>query len=156
MPLYSYKTEYPSSKISQRIRLSDGSTRTDSSTFTSDQLLDAGYVEVSNPPDFNQETHKLVWTGTEWQIVILTESEISDRNVKRWDVIRKIREDKIKHVEWRVMRNLSETRQGVTPTTDNISDLDTYIQSLRDITSTTTNPLEVVWPVLNLENNNDL
>ena len=48
MPLYSYKTEYPSSKISQRIRLSDGSTRTDSSTFTSDQLLDAGYVEVSN------------------------------------------------------------------------------------------------------------
>ena len=156
MPLYSYKTEYPSSKISQRIRLSDGSTRTDSSTFTSDQLLDAGYVEVSNPPDFNQETHKLVWTGTEWQIVILTESEISDRNVKRWDVIRKIREDKIKHVEWRVMRNLSETRQGVTPTTDNISDLDTYIQSLRDITSSTTNPLEVVWPVLNLENNNDL
>ena len=156
MPLYSYKTEYPSSKISQRIRLSDGSTRTDSSTFTSDQLLDAGYVEVSNPPDFNQETHKLVWTGTEWQIVILTESEISDRNVKRWDDIRKIREDKIKHVEWRVMRNLSETRQGITPTTDNISDLDTYIQSLRDITSTTTNPLEVVWPVLNLENNNDL
>ena len=156
MPLYSYKTEYPSSKISQRIRLSDGSTRTDSSTFTSDQLLDAGYVEVSNPPDFNQETHKLVWTGTEWQIVILTESEISDRNVKRWDDIRKIREDKIKHVEWRVMRNLSETRQGITPTTDNISDLDPYIQSLRDITSTTTNPLEVVWPVLNLENNNDL
>ena len=156
MPLYSYKTEYPSSKISQRIRLSDGSTRTDSSTFTSDQLLDAGYVEVSNPPDFNQETHKLVWTGTEWQIVILTESEISDRNVKRWDDIRKIREDKIKHVEWRVMRNLSETRQGITPTTDNISDLDTYIQSLRDITSTTTNPLEVVLPVLNLENNNDL
>lgn len=147
MPLYSYKTEYPSSEIPERIRLSDGSTRTDSSTFTSDELVDAGYVEVSNPPDFNQETHKLVWSGTEWQTISLTESEISARNIKRWQDIRETRDTKIKEVEWRVMRNLSETRQGL-DTTDNISDLDTYIQALRDITSTTTNPLEVSWPIL--------
>ena len=145
MPLYSYKTEYPSSEIPERIRLSDGSTRTDSSTFTSDELVDAGYVEVSNPPDFNQETHKLVWSGTEWQTISLTESEISTRNATRWQEIRETRDAKIKEVEWRVMRNLSETRQGL-DTTDNISDLDTYIQALRDITSTTTNPLEVSWP----------
>jgi hypothetical protein len=43
------------------------------------------------------------------------------------------------------MRNLSETRQGL-DTTDNIADLDSYIQKLRDITSSTTNPLEVSWP----------
>ena len=147
MPLYSYKTEYPSSEIPERIRLSDGSTRTDSSTFTSDELVDAGYVEVSNPPDFNQETHKLVWSGTEWQTISLTESEISTRNATRWQEIRETRDAKIKEVEWRVMRNLSETRQGL-DTTDNISDLDTYIQALRDITSTTTNPLEVSWPIL--------
>lgn len=147
MTLYSYKTEYPSSEIPERIRLSDGSVRTDSSTFTSDELVDAGYVEVSNPPDFNQETHKLVWSGTEWQTIPLTESEISIRNNQRWQEIRETRDAKIKEVEWRVMRNLSETRQGL-DTTDNISDLDTYIQALRDITSTTTNPLEVSWPTL--------
>ena len=147
MPLYSYKTEYPSSEIPERIRLSDGSVRTDSSSFTSDELVDAGYVEVSNPPDFNQETHKLVWSGTEWQTIPLTESEISIRNNQRWQEIRETRDAKIKEVEWRVMRNLSETRQGL-DTTDNISDLDTYIQALRDITSTTTNPLEVSWPTL--------
>ncbi len=147
MPLYSYKTEYPSSEIPERIRLSDGSTRTDSSTFTSDELVDAGYVEVSNPPDFNQETHKLVWSSTEWQTISLTESEISTRNATRWQEIRETRDVKIKEVEWRVMRNLSETRQGL-DTTDNITDLDTYIQALRDITSTTTNPLEVSWPTL--------
>lgn len=147
MPLYSYKTEYPSSEIPERIRLSDGSTRTDSSTFTSDELVDAGYVEVSNPPDFNQETHKLVWSSTEWQTISLTESEISTRNAIRWQEIRETRDAKIKEVEWRVMRNLSETRQGL-DTTDNITDLDTYIQALRDITSTTTNPLEVSWPTL--------
>lgn len=148
MTLYSYKTEYPSTKIPEMITLSDGSTRTDSSTFTSDELLDAGYVEVSNPPDYDQETHKLVWTGTEWQIISLTESEITAINDRRWQSIRQIREDKIKTVEWRIMRNLSETRQGITTTTDNIADLDAYVQALRDITTSTTNPLEVVWPSL--------
>lgn len=145
--MYSYKTQYPISNLPERIRLSDGTTRTDSSTFTSDELVDAGYVQVSNPPDFNQETHKLTWSGTEWQTTSLTESEISARNVKRWDQVRETRDEKIKEVEWRVMRNLSETRQGL-DTTDNMSDLDDYIQKLRDITSTTTNPLEVSWPNL--------
>jgi len=145
MPLYSYKTEYPTTEIPERIRLSNGSTRTDSSTFTSDELVDAGYVEVSNPPDFNQETHKVIWNGTEWQTISLTEYEISVRNVKRWQEIRETRDAKIKEIEWRIMRNLSETRQGL-DTTDNIADLDNYIQKLRDITSSTTNPLEVSWP----------
>ena len=138
-----------------RIRLSDGSTRTNSSTFTSEELVDAGYVEVSNPPDFNQETHKLIWSGTEWQTVLLTESEISARNEQRWKDIRLTRDQRIERIEWRIMRYQSETRQGITTTTDNISDLDTYIQALRDITSTTTNPLEVVWPVLGPEENSN-
>ena len=146
MTLYSYKTEYPITKIPEMITLSDGSTRTDSSTFTSDELLDAGYVEVSNPPDYDQKTHKLVWTGTEWQIISLTESEIIALNDREWQSIRKIREEKIKTVEWRIMRNLSETRQGITTTTDNIADLDAYVQALRDITTSITDPFEVVWP----------
>jgi len=153
--LYSFNGEYPIDTLPHRIRLSDGSTRTDSSTFTSEELVDAGYVEVSNPPDFNQETHKLIWSGTEWQTVLLTESEISARNEQRWRDIRLTRDQRIERIEWRIMRYQSETRQGITTTTDNISDLDTYIQALRDITSTTTNPLEVVWPVLGPEENSN-
>ena len=153
--LYSFNGEYPIDTLPHRIRLSDGSTRTDSSTFTSEELVDAGYVEVSNPPDFNQETHKLIWSGTEWQTVLLTESEISARNEQRWRDIRLTRDQRIERIEWRIMRYQSETRQGITTTTDNISDLDTYIQALRDITSTTTNPLEVVWPILGPEETNN-
>ena len=153
--LYSFNGEYPIDTLPHRIRLSDGSTRTDSSTFTSEELVDAGYVEVSNPPDFNQETHKLIWSGTEWQTVLLTESEISARNEQRWRDIRLTRDQRIERIEWRIMRYQSETSQGITTTTDNISDLDTYIQALRDITSTTTNPLEVVWPVLGPEENSN-
>ena len=145
--LYSFNGEYPIDTLPHRIRLSDGSTRTNSSTFTSEELVDAGYVQVSNPPDFNEETHKLVWSGTEWQIVSLTEGEISDRNSQRLSELREARDEKIKEVEWRVMRNLSETRQGLS-TTDNISDLDTYIQALRDIPDSATRLSEVVWPTL--------
>lgn len=146
--LYSIKGEYPIETLPHRIRLSDGSTRTDNSTFTDSDLSNAGITTVSNPPDFNQETHKLVWSGTEWQTVSLTESEISARNNQRWQEIRETRDAKIKEIEWRIMRYQSETRQGVEERTDNIVELDTYIQALRDITSTTTNPLEVVWPTL--------
>ena len=146
--LYSINGEYPVETLPHRIRLSDGSTRTDNSTFTDSDLSNAGITTVSNPPDFNQETHKLVWSGTEWQTVSLTESEISARNNQRWQEIRETRDAKIKEIEWRIMSYQSETRQGVEERTDNIVELDTYIQALRDITSTTTNPLEVVWPTL--------
>ena len=51
----------------------------------------------------------------------------------------------IKNIEWKISRNLSETRLGLTTTTDNLSDLDTYIQSLRDITNQS-DPYNITWP----------
>ena len=144
--LYSYNGQYPTS-LPERIRLSDGSTRTDSSTFTSEELTDAGYVAAGESPSFDGDAQKVIWNGTAWEVVSLTTEEIDAKLAELWAELRSSRDTKIKEVEWRVMRNLSETRQGL-DTTDNISDLDTYIQALRDITSTTTNPLEVSWPIL--------
>ena len=144
--LYSYKGQYPTT-LPEKIRLSDRSVRTDSSTFTSDELTDAGYVAAGDSPAYDSDTQKLIWNGTAWEVVSLTTEEINTRLEQRWAEVRETRDEKIKEVEWRVMRNLSETRQGLS-TTDNISTLDTYIQALRDITSTTTNPIEVSWPTL--------
>ena len=131
--LYSYKGEYPTS-LPERIRLSDGSTRTDSSTFTSDELTDAGYVAAGDSPAYDSDTQKVIWNGTAWEVVSLTTEEINAKLAELWAEVRETRDEKIKEIEWRVMRNLSETRQGL-DTTDNITDLDTYIQTLRDITS---------------------
>ena len=142
--LYSHKGQYPTS-LPERIRLSDGSTRTDSSTFTSDELTDAGYVAAGDSPAYDSGTQKVIWNGTAWEVVDLTTEEINAIVQQQWAEVRETRDAKIKEVEWRVMRNLSETRQGL-DTTDNIIDLDTYIQALRDITSSTTNPLQVSWP----------
>ena len=144
--LYSYKGQYPTT-LPEKIRLSDRSVRTDSSTFTSDELTDAGYVAAGDSPAYDSDTQKLIWNGTAWEVVSLTTEEINARLAELWAEIRETRDERIKEVEWRVMRNLSETRQGL-DTTDNISDLDTYVQALRDITTSTTNPLEVSWPSL--------
>lgn len=73
--LYSYKNGYPD-HIPYRIRLSSGLTRTDPSTFTLDEILDAGFVEVTDPPSIT-ETQVLEWTGTAWSVRDKTAEEIS-------------------------------------------------------------------------------
>lgn len=47
--------------IPNRIRLSNGRTRTDSSTFTEAEIADAGYVEVALPPISNTVSRTIEW-----------------------------------------------------------------------------------------------
>ena len=146
--MYSIKGNYPIETLPHRIRLSDGSTRTDSSTFTADELSSAGITTVSDPPDYNSDTHKLTWdtTDIEWEVVALTQEEIDNLISIAWQSIREERNTLLSELDERVSRYQSEVRIGITTTTDNISDLDTYAQSLRDIPSTYSNPNDVQWP----------
>lgn len=146
--LYSYQNQYPT-ELPERIRLSDGSTRTDSSTFTEEELADAGFFPVEDMPSYDGDTHKVIWNNNTltWEVVPRTEEEISEQLEQDWKELRATRDIKIKEVEWRVFRYQSQIRLGLDPV-DNIENLDVYIQSLRDITSTVSNPLEVVWPTL--------
>ena len=146
--LYSIKGEYPIDTLPHRIRLSDGSTRTDSSTFTADELSSAGITTVSDPPEYNADTHKLTWDNNdvEWEVIALTTEELADLNDLAWQGIREERDGLLKQVDEKVLRYQSEVRIGITTTTDNISDLDTYAQVLRNIPSTYSNPNDVEWP----------
>ena len=143
--LYSYRGEYPKENLPERIRLSDGRTRTDSSTYTNEEISDAGYVGVSTAPTYNDRTHKLSWNGTDWQVDELTEEEITRNTILKWEEIREERDKIIHSIEWKIMRNLSETRLGITTTTDVLSDLDSYLNTLRNIT-TQEDPYNIVWP----------
>lgn len=144
--LYSFNGNYPE-PIPERIVLSSGDSRTDSSTFTEEELVDAGWVAVGNMPPHDGETEKVLWNGTSWQVIPLTEGEINEKNDLLWSEVRNNREEKIREVEWRIFRYQSQVRLGMTPV-DDITKLDEYVQSLRDITSSTSNPSEVVWPTL--------
>jgi hypothetical protein len=64
-----------------------------------------------------------------------------------WNEIRRIRDQKIKDVEWRYNRYSRQIRMGVTPS-DDIESLDEYVQALADITLQE-DPNNIVWPVVN-------
>ena len=65
---FSLNKKYPVSwdNLSNRIRLSNGTTRTDKETFTEDELKDAGYVFTDIYPNYNDEIHICSWNGTDW------------------------------------------------------------------------------------------
>jgi len=64
--LYSLNGQYPT-EIPFRIVLSDGRTRTDPSTFTEQEIADAGYVVVPEPPT-KGPYQRLLWDGTVWSL----------------------------------------------------------------------------------------
>ena len=84
--LYSHKNQYPD-KLPERIRLSNGSTRTDSSTFTTEELSDAGYVAVSTAPTYNNRTHNLSWNGSDWSVDELTDLDITYATEQQWSEV---------------------------------------------------------------------
>ncbi len=67
MSLYSHNEEYPDI-LPSRIRLSDGSTRTSSETFTPEEIADAGYVGPIFKPDYDHLTEQLIWNGQEFSV----------------------------------------------------------------------------------------
>jgi len=137
--LYSYRGEYPN-ELPNRIRLSDGRTVTDKATFTAAEILDAGYVPVSDPPTLNAY-EELSWSGTDWMVTGLTDQQKLD---KTWASIRELRDGTIANVEWRISRYFSQVRLGIPPQ-DDIVKLDTYVQALRDITKQP-DPHNILWP----------
>jgi len=144
MSLYSLNQGEPK-ELPFKIRLSDGSVRTDPSSFTEDEIADVGYVFAGFAPAHDGTTQKVTWNGTAWVVSDKTEAELKAEQDVLWDEIRDQRKQKIDAVEWRISRWLSETRQGVSPTTDTISELDAYMQALRDITKQS-DPTNISWP----------
>lgn len=71
--LYSLNGAYPTT-LPHRIRLSDGRARTDVSTFTAEEIADAGYVQVEDPPSLTYP-EVLDWDGSSWVVRQPNQSE---------------------------------------------------------------------------------
>lgn len=80
--LYSYKNRYPL-PLPFRIKLSNGRTRTDPSTFTAEEIADAGYVAVSDPPQIDELYQSLSWGDIDWVINEVTETEHKTRKKEK-------------------------------------------------------------------------
>lgn len=140
--LYSKNGLYPT-KLPFRITLSNGFTRTDPSTFTPEEIADAGYFAVSEPPILTQN-QVLTWTGMDWYVRDKTEEELVEELARKWYEVRAHRDRLLSELDWRIMRYQSQLRLGIIPT-DDISILDAYAQALRDVTLQT-DPDGIQWP----------
>lgn len=144
MKLYSYRGAEPQ-VLPESIILSSRLTRTDSTTYTPEELADAGYVLVEQEKPYPTTFQKREWTGTSWVLVDMTPEEKEQTISNHWDTIRQIRDSLIKDNEWRITKYFSQIRLGITPD-DDITKIDTYIQALRDITKQE-DPYSITWPV---------
>ena len=68
--LYSLHNQRPA-PLPHRIRMPDGFTRTDASTFTQDEIQAAGYSGPYTEPSYNPSTEQLLWVNGEYVIEAL-------------------------------------------------------------------------------------
>lgn len=120
-----------------------------------------GFVKiVKQQYEFNSSTHKLSEFPTyrledgevieERELLLLPESipeptETNNLTTGDLDEIRRIRDEKMREFDWRYHRYMRQTRLGIEPT-DNIQNLDAYMQSLADVT-TQSDLNNIVWPI---------
>lgn len=138
MPLYSYKGNIPA-ELPERIRLSNGMTRTDSSTFTEEEIADAGYILVDDPPEINQ-FQTLSWTQNGWVISNLSQEVVDGMIIDEWVRVREKRNYKLQSTDWEIIRRV-ESKEPIPES------LVTYRQKLRDITLQS-DPFNIIWPTI--------
>ena len=147
MKLYTKNGSYPQ-PLPYRIRLSNGTTRTEPETFTEEEIADAGYTTVPDMPVPNS-VQVVEWdsANSNWNVRDETLEELHFEKLKLWGLIRKRRNDMIESVKWRYERWYRLDRLGLDQI-DDITKLDTYVQALADIPQNQTDPYDIVWPVL--------
>lgn len=135
--LYSHNGSYPTT-LPNRIRLSDGSTRTDPDTFTAEEIADAGYVAAEDPPDYNNNTQRLDW-DSDWAVINFDSAELNAIETQNWVGIREERNDLLEISDVYALKDLEA--EGT------VSDeIKNYRQLLRNIPQTYTVSADVVWP----------
>ena len=141
---YSINKAYPVYGLPHRITFPDGSTKTDVTTFTEDDLKNANIVEVSSKPSIST-MQTLSWSGTEWVVKDLPELDAQAKKEQQWGMVREERDALIKGQSKYIEQYLSEVRRKVTPTI-NIEIVDNHIEELRQIPQKNSDPFNINWP----------
>jgi hypothetical protein len=118
-------------------------TKTDSSTFTPEEIEYAGYRYVGYPPHFDITRQRVTWSIGEngvadWEVVDIPIEE-------KWQEVRLMRDERMAKFEWRILRYNRETLLSLPYTDSNITGMHQYMQDLADIT-TQPDPFAIQWP----------
>ena len=132
--LYSHHSTIPV-PLPHRIRLPDGSTRTDASTFTLEDLEVAGYVGPFERPACDATTETVDWDGSRFLVRNYNDAEME----AQWQQVRAQRLHLLQSSDWTQIEDydLGADRPSWV----------VYRQALRDITEQT-NPFAISWPTM--------
>jgi hypothetical protein len=96
MSIYSYKGQEPAT-LPFRVHLDDGSTRTSLNELSAEDLQDIGFIGPITKPEFDEDTQKIEWTGSVYEIIALTEEEIAQKVAEKESEERK---QKLKNIDY--------------------------------------------------------
>lgn len=105
-----------------------------------EQLVNWQYKLVDGRVIFEPDVEPLV-APTPEEIAAAEAAELA----AHWQIIRQDRDQRMRDFEWRYTRYYRQERLNITPTTDQIANLDAYMQALADITKQA-DPYSIVWP----------
>jgi hypothetical protein len=131
--LYSYKGQEPKI-LPEKIELSDGKSRTDISSYTEEEIKDAGFTGPYEIPQYDQQYQRIHWDSETLSFII---EDISDEEL--WDNIRKKRNILLSECDWTMMADAPENL--------NFHEWEMYRQRLRDLPTFYENPKDVKWPI---------
>lgn len=135
--LYSHRQAEPA-RLPHRIRFADGSTRTDRTTFTADELERAGYTGPYERPTCDYKTEMVDWDGTtlSYSVRPYNEAEIAAQRAR-------VREQRIRLLQGCDWTQITDYDLGLTP--EARAEWATYRQALRDLADAP-NPFDLTWP----------
>ena len=137
MTLYSHHTTTPA-PLPHRIRFPDGSTRTDASTFTPEELELAGYTGPYERPTCDPTVETVDWDseGLAFLVRPYNDDEIAAQRAR-------VREQYIALLKASDWTQISDYDLGLTPEAREA--WATYRQALRDLADAP-NPFAIDWP----------
>jgi hypothetical protein len=96
---YSYPV--PRWKFPFRLKDENGKSYTGENAFNNRAKL--GWIDVDNPPTIESDTQRMYWSGVEWVVHAIPESEFLAANTAYWVTIRSSRDDMLKSSDWSQM-----------------------------------------------------
>lgn len=149
MALY-YKENQIPGRLPHSITLKDTHgntyTRTDPSSFTEEEIAQAGYIKAPDKPRVVPAGQEVHWNPKQknWVVLSQVNSQIPLTTAQKWQKVREERNRLLAQADAKVLYNYEH---GITD-----ENLTTYRQALRDITTTYRNPDAVEWPELETDN----
>lgn len=149
-----YSYPIPRWKFPHRLKDENGKSYTGANAFNNRHKL--GWIDVSPPPQFDEETQVMFWKGDEWVVRDKTNEELQTANNTAWAPIREIRDNILLETDWTQIP-ASNNEFGILAA-NNIIDFETsyayenYRQELRDLPQTYSDVRDIVWPQVDINN----